>query len=221
MSGCRCFLPVFVALLAIPALAAAQSSANIETRTTGAIREDLMRSFQLESKRGTSIFYTQAYKVKGRRVEFHGSIFGVIDGVEPDGCELRIKSEIVDLYSGNIGNNLAGRTQSKYISSVDFKLSAQLAADLQVVPARPVRQLAVGSNAMCAGARQCTMTWIKAKTERNSIHLTEFTDDVADYDGEVKDFDGSVNQFWLPVSSNDAGIELIEKMRAYAQVCSK
>jgi len=51
--------------------------------------------------------------------------------------------------------------------------------------------------------------------------LTEFTNDIADYDGYVKDFEGQVAQFWLPVSMREAGAELIAKMRAYAQSCAR
>ena len=86
--------------------------------------------------------------------------------------------------------------------------------------ARPVRQLSVGTNPVCSGDRECSLTWIKLKTDTLSIHLTEFTNDVADYDGDVKDFDGKVNQFWLPVSSTNAGMDLVGKMRTYAQACS-
>src|SRR5579871_4825609 len=146
MSGFRCFLSVLVVLLAISAQAAAQTGA--EAQAIGTLREDLLRTFQIEGKRGTSIFYTQTYKVKGRRVEFHGSIFGAITGTELNGCEVKIKSEIVDRYFGSIGNNLLGQTQSRYISSAEFKLSSKVTDGLQAVSARPVRQLSLGTNAL-------------------------------------------------------------------------
>jgi hypothetical protein len=220
MNGHRFFLLFSVIVFAIPTYAVAQNGIVTEPPTPAIIREDLVRSFHAESKRGTSIFYTQAYKAHGRRVEFHGSIFGEIEDVEVDGCELKVKSELVDLYSGSISNNLAGRTQNKYVSSIRFKLTAKLAADLKVVAARPVRQLSVGTNAICSGARPCTLTWIKLRAAAPVIRLTEITNDVADYDGDVKDFDGTVDQFFLPVSSVDAGSELIAKMRAFAGICA-
>jgi hypothetical protein len=58
------------------------------------------------------------------------------------------------------------------------------------------------------------------KADARVIHLTEITNDVADYNGDVTDFDGPVDQFYLPISSADAGEELIGKIRAYAQSCA-
>jgi len=220
MNGRRFFPLIILIVFVIPGHAIAQNGLGTEPRTSATMRDNLIRSFQADSKRGTNIFYTQAYKSHGRRVEFHGSIFGDIEDVKVDGCELKIKSELVDLYSGSISNNLAGRTQSKYVSSIRFKLTAKMAADLKIVAARPVRQLPVGTNAICSGTRQCTLIWIKLRTAAPVIQLTEITNDVTDYDGEVKDFDGTVDQFFLPVSSIDAGSELIAEMRAFAEICA-
>jgi hypothetical protein len=213
-------VPIFVLVFAIATWADAQSEIHSEQGPSAAMRDELVRSFQNESKRGANLFYTQVYKVRGRRVEFDGSIFGAIEGVEVDGCVLSIKSEIVDRYAGTIGNNQTGRTQSKYISSIRFKLTTQMAADLKVVTARPVRQLSAESNPKCSDSPNCNLTWIKLKPTGRIIHLTEITNDVADYDGDVQDFDGVVDQFFLPVSSADAGRELIAKMRTFAQSCA-
>ena len=100
-----------------------QSAADTATLRAATARNDLIQSFQAENKRGTSIFYTQAYRLHGRRVEFHGSIFGEILEVQVDGCELKIKSQLVDLYSGSIGAELVGQTQNRYTTSVDFPLT--------------------------------------------------------------------------------------------------
>jgi hypothetical protein len=221
MNGYRNFLLVCVIVVAMPnPRAVAQSAADTVPLTAATARNDLIRSFQAENKRGTFIFYTQAYGPHGRRVEFHGSIFGVIQDVQADGCELKIESVLVDLYSGSIGRKLVGQTQNKYITSADFKITPKMAANLKIVDARPVRQLTEGTNVVCSGGRQCSLTWLKLVTDGPVIHLTEITNDVADYDGDIKDFDGSVDQFLLPVSSADAGNELIAKMRAFAQSCA-
>jgi hypothetical protein len=221
MSGYRNFLLVCVIVVAMPnPRAVAQSAADTALLKAATARNDLIRSFQAESKRGTSIFYTQAYGPHGGRVEFHGSIFGAIQDVKSDGCELKIKSVLVDLYSGNIGRKLVGQTQNEYITSVEFTLTPKMAADLKIVDARPVRLLTEGTNAVCSEGRQCSLTWLKLITDGQLIHLTEITNDVADYDGEIKDFDGSVDQFFLPVSSANAGNELIAKMQAFAQSCA-
>jgi hypothetical protein len=220
MDGYRNFLLVCVTIVATPnPSAVAQSAADAGLRTAATVRNDLIRSFLVENKRGTSIFYTQAYGPRDRRVEFHGSIFGEIQDVQADGCELKIKSELVDLYSGSIGRKLVGQTQNTYITSVDFALTQKMAADLKIVAARPVRQLAEGTNAVCPGDRQCSLTWLKLKADAAVIHLTEITNDVAEFDGNIKDFDGLADQFLLPVTSVDAGDGLIAKMRAFAQSC--
>jgi hypothetical protein len=218
MNGYRSLLLVYVIVVVMPnPRAAAQSAADFAPLTA---RKDLIRSFQFESKRGTSIVYTQAYGLHGSRVEFHGSIFGAIQDVEADGCELKIKSELVDLYSGNIGRKLVGQTQNEYITLLDFTLTPKIAADLKIVDARPVRQLTEGTNAVCSEGSQCSLTWLRLASDGPVIHLTEITSDVADYDGHIKDFDGPVDQFLLPVSSAEAGNELIAKMRTFAQSCA-
>ena len=220
MNGHRKFFLVCVLVFAMPnTCAVAQTAGDSAPLTAAAARNDLIRSFRAENKRGTYIFYTQAYSLQGRRVEFHGSIFGVIQDVQADGCEVKIESELFDLYSGSIGRKLVGQTQNKYITSVDFKLTPKMAAGLNIVEARPVRQLAEDKNAVCSGGHPCSLTWLQLKADAPVIKMTEITNDVADYDGDVKDFDGSVDQFLLPVSSADAGAELIAKMRAFAQSC--
>lgn len=196
----------------------AQSSSDNSLPTPTAIRRDLMSLFQAESKRGTSLSYTQAYSLHKNHVEFHGSIFGAIQEVQIDGCELKIKSMLSDLYSGNIGRKPVGQTQNKYLTSIEFKLTPLIAAGLQVIDARPVRQLA--QNTVCLGDRQCTLTWIKLKADAPVIRMTEITNDWAGYDGDVKDFDGSVAQFLLPVSSASAGDDIIVRMRDYSKSCA-
>ncbi len=93
INGYNNFLPVCVIIVAMPKpRAVGQSAADTAPVTTAAARDDLIRSFQAENKRGTSIFYTQTYSLHGRRVEFQGSIFGAIQDVQADGCDLKIKS---------------------------------------------------------------------------------------------------------------------------------
>lgn len=198
----------------------AQSRADNSLPKPPTMSNDLMNSFQAESKRGTNLSYTQSYSLHRKHVEFHGSIFGVIQEVRIDGCELKIKSMLSDLYSGNIGPKLVGQTQNRYLTSIDFKLTPLIAARLQVVDVRPVRQLAQNTSTVCLGDRQCTLTWIKLKADAPVIRMTEITNDWAGYDGDVKDFDGPVAQFLLPVSSASAGYELIGKMRDYAKSCA-
>jgi hypothetical protein len=222
IDGYTDFLLICVIFVAMPSsLAVAQSAADTPLLAAAAARNNLIRSFQAENRRGTYISYTQAYGPRGRRVEFHGSIFGVIHDLQADGCELKIESMLIDLYSGSIGREFVGQTQSKYITSVDFKITPKMAANLKIVVARPVRQLAEGTNAVCSGGRQCSLTWLKLVADDPVIQETEITSDLADYDGEVKDFDGLVKQFFLPVSSADAGDELVAKMRAFAQSCGQ
>jgi hypothetical protein len=210
---------LWLILLISPLRARAQTSSPAAPADAAA-RSELLSSFQVESQRGSYIFYTQTYSLHGRRVEFHGSIFGVIQEVQADGCKLKIKSEIFDHYSGNIGNKLVGQTQNTYTTSIDFKLTPKIAEALKIVDARPVRQLASGTETVCSGTQKCSLTWIKLKADNPEIQMTDITNDVADYEGEIKDFDGAVDQAYLPVSSTEAGNELVAKMRAFAQSCA-
>lgn len=198
-------------------------NADAKNATAGAAaaRKDLLSAFEAESKRGHYIFYTQTYKLSGRNIKFHGSIFGVIEDVQAEGCKLQIESALFDRYSGNIGRKIVGLTQNKYITTVDLRLTPKMADGLKVVIARPVRQLAADTYAVCAGDRQCSLTWLKMKTDRPVIHQTDVTDDVSDYDGEVKDFDGAVSQVYWPVSSAEAGNEIISRMRTFAGSCDQ
>jgi hypothetical protein len=222
IDGYTNFLLVCVIAVAIAnSRVVAQSAADTLLLTAATARNDLIRSFQAENKRGTSIFYTQTYGPRGRRVEFHGSIFGMIRDVQADGCKLKIESVLVDLYSGSIGRKLIGQAQNKYVVSVEFKLTPKMAANLKIVDARPVRQLTEDTNAVCSGDRRCSLAWLKLVADAPVIQETEITNDWADYDGDAKDFDGPVDQFLLPVSSADAGDGLIAKMRVFAQSCGQ
>lgn len=222
IDGYTTFLLVCVIFVGMPnERAVAQGAADTLPLTAATPRDDLIRLFQAENERGTSIFYTQTYGLRGRRVELHGSIVGMIRGVQADGCRLKIESVIDDRYSGSIGRKLIGQTQNRYIMSVEFKLTTKMAANLTTVNARPVRQLNGDTNAVCSGDRQCRLTWLKLVADAPVIQETEITNDLAGYDGDVKDFDGSVDQFLLPVSSADVGNGLIAKMRVFAQSCGQ
>gem|GEM_PF-3060304 len=218
------FLLAIAVVIAIPTWGIAQggtvSGVPAAAREHNEVRDELMRSFQDESKRGAYLFYSQSYRAHRHLVVLHGSLFGEIQEAHADGCGLAIRSEIVDTYSGTVGDKTVSRTQSKYLASIRLQLTRELAADLRVVAARPVRQLPVGTNAVCSDSRQCMLTWITLRTNAPAIKLTEFTNDVSDYDGDVKDFDGLVRQLWLPVSSIDAGNDLVEKLKAFAQSCT-
>jgi hypothetical protein len=211
---------IVVLVCVMPARAIAQDDARAEPSPAQSAREELIHAFQNESKLGAHLLYAQSYKVHHRRVEFEGSIFGQIQDIEADGCELKIRSTVIDRYSGTVGEGPVGQTQNEYKSLLRLKLTMKLAAALEVVVARPVRQLSVDSHALCSENSQCFLTWIRLRSDSRSIHLTEFTNDIVDYDGYVKDFDGQVAQFWLPVSTREAGAELIAKMRTYAQSCA-
>lgn len=220
MKRCGNLFPIVEFVCAFRVGAIAQDIEHAESSAATA-REELIRAFQKESNLGTHILYRQSYKVHHRHIEFEGSIYGQIQEMQADKCELKINSTLVDRYSGTIGDGPVGQTQNEYKSSFQFTLTAKRAAALEVVSARPVRQLSIESHAVCSEVPNCFLTWIRLKSDTRSIHLTEFTSDIADYDGLVKDFDGQVDQFWLPVSSREAGMDLIAKMQAYAENCAR
>jgi hypothetical protein len=176
----RNLFSIVVFVFVMPVRAFAQDDTRAEPSSAATARDELIHAFENESKLGTHFLYTQSYKVNHRRVEFRGCIFGQIQDIEADGCELKIKSTVIDRYSGTVGEGPVGQTQSEYKSLLRLKLTMKLAAALEVVAARPVRQLSVDSHALCSENAQCFLTWIRLKSDSRSIHLTEFTNDIAD-----------------------------------------
>jgi hypothetical protein len=178
----------------------------------------LMSIADAEEKRGIALFYTQNYRSGNRPVQLNGSLYAAITAFAINKCNLTIGATVVDRYSGQFGKSSIKDTQSKYDYSIEFALTQEIANSLRMVEARPV-QLDQGTNPMCAERRACTIYWLELRSKGPAIKLTSLTDDIAGYDGVVRNMDGMVDRFRIPVSSLDAGKELISKLQSYAIKC--
>jgi len=187
--------------------ATAQSSSNGLLSTAGA-----------EEKRGAALFYTQNYRSGNKPVLLKGSLYAAITAFTINKCNLTIGTTVVDRYSGQVGKSSIKDTQSTYDYSVELALTQEIANLLRMVEARPI-QLEDATSPMCAERRECTLYWLELSASRPAIRLTSLTNDIAGYDGVVRNMDGMVNQFRIPVSSLDAGKELISKLQSYAIKC--
>jgi len=197
-----------------------QSQAPALTGGADVSGSSLLSAANLEEKKGTEVFYTQNYRSGRRLVLFKGTLYAGITAFTAKKCELTVGTTIVDRYSGQINRSNVNDTQSIYNYSIVFGLTPDLADSLQIIEARP-SQLENGTHAVCAEKRACTMSWLEIRAKRQVIKLTSITNDIEHYDGFVKDFDGMVNRFWIPVSSQDAGNDLISRLKSFAATCAQ
>ena len=183
------------------------------------VQEDLLRSFAAKAKLGEFLpLYTVVLRfARPPRVFQRLDLCGAC-GCESQWVQMRVDTTIADRYSGTIGRKQVSPTQNLYRISADFLLTPEIAQSLRVIKARPV-QLNLGTHAVYADHQQCVLNWIEVRSERAEIHVIESTNDIEGYDGFVQDFDGSSDRFLLPVSSQDAGIELITKLQDWAGGC--
>ena len=210
-------------LSAVGSFAATSFPQSVSTAMSGAAQGSnlgLMRAVDAEEKRGIDLSYTQNYRSGGKPVLFRGSLYAGITAFTAKKCNLTIGTTIVDRYSGQIGKDTIKNTQSIYDSSVEFELTQEIADSLRLAEGRP-SQLENGTNPACAERRACVLYWLELRAKGAEIKLTSLTNDVADYDGFVRNFDGLVDQFRIPVSSPDAGKELIAKLQSFAIACRK
>lgn len=191
----------------------ATASSIPEARENG-----LVNTADAEEKRGIALFYTQKYRSQGKPVLFTGTLYSGITDFKVKKCDLIISTTIVDRYSGQIGNSQVKDTQSVYNNSAEFELTPEIADSLRVSEGRP-KQLPIGTNPTCAEKQGCTIYWLEFRAKRLVMKFKSMTNDVTDYDGFVTNFDGMVDEFWIPISSPDAGKDLISHLQSYALTC--
>jgi hypothetical protein len=197
-----------------------QSQAPAMNSSAGGSGSGLLSAANAEEEMGTNLFYTQNYRSGRRLVLFKGTLYAGITAFTAKKCELTIGTTIVDRYSGEIGRSKINDTQNIYNYSIEFALTPDIADSLRLIEARP-SQLENGTHAECAEQRACAMNWLEIRAKRRVIKLTSITNDVEHYDGFVKDYDGMVDRFWIPVSSRDAGNDLISRLRSFAATCAQ
>jgi len=196
----------------------AQSPGGSAIAVSSSSEEGLIRSAYAERDRGVTLFYTQHYRSDGKLVLLKGSLYAAITAFGVNQCKLAIGTTVVDHYAGQIGKGKIGDTFGTDIYSVQLFLTQEIADSLTLVEATP-RQLESGTSATCEDGRACRIHWLELRAKSPVMHLTTTTNDVAGYDGFVKNFDAQVDQFRMPVSSRDAGKELISNLQRVAATC--
>lgn len=162
-----------------------------------------------EAKRGTSLFYEQSYlDTRKERVSLHGSVYGVLRDVKLTGCDLEASVQVFDLFSGFVKDSPIGEQQDLTEYSIRFRLTPQLAAALNLIQARPA-QLAHTMHTKCRDDPSCTFNWLRIHSTRPDIHERVVLNRFAT-------FDGNVQQVLAPVSSPEAGKQLMRDLQMLA-----
>jgi hypothetical protein len=167
----------------------------------------LLRDADEEAKRGTYIFYRQAYKDRRKEgVSLHGSVYGVLRDVKLDGCDLDATVQVFDLFSGFIGEDPEAERQDLTEYSIHLRISSGLAAS--VFQARP-SQLAHSMHTQCDGDGSCSFAWIRIRSSRPLMHEKIVLN-------HSITFDGAVSEVLAPVSSKDVADQFMRDLQELA-----
>jgi hypothetical protein len=162
-----------------------------------------------EAKRGTYLFYSQDYRDKRKEhVSVRGSVYGVLRDVTMNGCDLRATAEVIDLFSGTIRNAPTGEVQDKTGYAIQFRLTRDIAANMDMIDARP-SQLAHSMHTQCDQDPTCRFTWLRIRSAKPNLHEQIVVN-------RSITFDGQASQILAPISSRDAGAGLIRDLQALA-----
>jgi hypothetical protein len=179
-----------------PAAAASPSSAE----------SSLLDALQTEQHAGTYLFYTQSYvDSDNQHVSYNGSVYGFIKHAELKDCSLNIDFIVADRYSGVVKKQRTGAVEDDEEYSATIPLAHNLA--LSLVDAPPV-VIANGTNSLCATRPSCAFTWLKIIANDSSIGETRSTNGLPDFAGNTK-------TFFLPLSTPDAGKNLIQQIQTF------
>lgn len=172
----------------------------------------LLRDAEDESRRGTYVFYTQAYKDQHKdKVSLHGSVYGVLRDVKLAGCDLDATVQVFDLFSGFVGDRPEAERQDLTEYSIHLRITPGLTASL--IQARP-SQLAHSMHTQCDAVASCTFSWIRIRSLHPQIHERIVLN-------HSITFDGPVSEVLAPVSSRDAGDQLIRDLQDIADSACK
>ena len=164
----------------------------------------------VEAKRGEYVFYAQSFiDTENKRASYRGSVYGAIQDLKLNGCELKIETTVVDNFSGTVGNTPTGKLQDSYHYVATLLLTREIADALALVQAPPV-QLGPKTNSVCDNNSSCAFSWLQIRANRKTIKQT------AVVNGSLN-FDGQVGQFHIPLSSPAVGNQLIEQIRLIAE----
>jgi hypothetical protein len=210
---------IFIALLLLfaglgrPQLHCQDSKAPDKVDAVSA-QTEFLRAAEAEQKKGTYIFYTQSFIDKeNQKAIYRGSIYGALKSVELHGCSLKVGIEIVDKFSGFVGKKPTGDLADSQQYSFSLTLTTDVAKTLSLVEARPI-QLSSSTRSVCAEKPSCAFTWLAIQATGPSIKESRITN-------EAVDFNGRADRFLIPVSSADAGHQLIGLIQNFANASCK
>jgi hypothetical protein len=174
-----------------------------------AAQRDLLLAAEAEARKGAYVFYTQHYIDKENQKAFYrGSVYGALKSFKLDGCSLKVDVVIVDRFSGVVGKKLTGDQADSQQYTFSLNLTSDIAGALALIEARPA-QLGRATNSVCTEKPSCAFTWLAIRATGSSIKESRITN-------EFVDFEGRADRFLIPVSSPEAGGQLIGQMQAFA-----
>lgn len=183
-----------------------------------ASRNSLITLASAEEKRGTVLTYVQNYRSGGKLVFIKGTVYAGISAFAANKCELTIGTTVVDRYSGQLDKSMIKETQNDYNYTGVFRLTRDIADSLRLAEAPP-SPLENGTHPICRERQRCTFHWVEIRAKDKVIKLTSTTNDVAGYNGFVTDFNDVTDHLWIPVSSPQAGLELVSLLKSFAVSC--
>lgn len=206
--------PIFACLLILghvkPQLLC-QSGKGMATTTPSPAESSLLDALQAEEHAGTFLFYTQSYVDSDNQpVTYQGSVYAFIKDATLKDCSLNIDFIVADHFSGVIKKRATGTLEDDELYSATIPLTPNLANSFSFLEAPPTA-IAKDTNSVCATRPSCAFTWLKITAKDSSIRETRTTNGWLD-------FAGNTTTFFLPISSPDAGKQLIQQIQAFADV---
>jgi hypothetical protein len=203
LRGILCLCLVMPCAMAARAPAQEFSSSHRDAATA------FLADADAEAKRGVYLFYTQSYvDTKKEKVALHGSLYGVLRDVKVTGCDIEGTVQIFDLFSGQVKDRPTGEVQDLTEYSIKFRLTGDIASALTLIQGRPA-QLAHKMNTKCEEDASCTFNWLRIRSARRLIHEEVVLN-------HSITFDDAVEQVLAPISSADAGRQLMRDLQEMA-----
>lgn len=168
----------------------------------------LIQAVQAEQQTGTYLLYAQHYvDTENQYVSYRGSISGFIKSAKLNGCLLTIDFIIADRFSGFVAKKGTGTLEDDELYSTAFTLTPNLAHSLSLIEAPPA-EVADGTNSICVKNPSCDFAWLAVQAKGMPIRETKTTNDWVDSNGNV-------SRSFIPVSSLEAGKQLIKELQIF------
>lgn len=185
-----------------------QTGKATATTAPSSAGSSLLDALQSEEHAGAYLFYTQSYVDSDNEpVTYQGSVDDFIKEEKLNGCTLNLDFVLADHFSGVVKKRPTGTLEDDELYSANVLLSHNLANSLALVDAPPAA-IANGTNSVCAARPSCAFTWLKFNAKDSSIRETRTTNGWLNFAGNTK-------VFFLPISSPDAGKNLIQQIQAF------